>query len=77
MKNLTLSIDGPTLERAREAARKRGTSLNELVREFLAELAGTRQRQRAVEELRKLWAEGGGDSGGRKIARDEAYEDRA
>lgn len=75
MKNVTLSVDEVTLERARQAALKRGTSLNALIREYLEELAGSRHRRSAVEHLRRLWAEGGGHSGGRKIAREEAYED--
>lgn len=76
MKNLTLSVDSSVLEKAREAARRRGTSVNALIREYLDELAGVRQRRAAVERLRLLWAEGGGHSGGRKISRDEAYEGR-
>lgn len=76
VKNLTLSVEDATLEKAREAARKRGKSLNALVREFLDELAGTRKRTRALEHLHRLWAEKAGRSGGRKIARDEAYEGR-
>jgi hypothetical protein len=77
MKNLTLSVDEATLEKAREMARKRGTSLNALVRDFLDELAGVRQRRTAVQQLQALWAEGGGHSGGRKIGREEAYEGRS
>lgn len=77
MKNITLSVADATLEKAREAARKRGKSLNALVREYLEELAGTRRRSRAVEHLHRLWAEKAGHSGGRKISRDEAYEGRA
>lgn len=76
MKNLTVSVDDSTLERARAAAQKRGRSLNALIREFLDELAGARQRRHAAAELRKLWAEGTGDSGGKKITRDDAYEGR-
>jgi hypothetical protein len=76
MKNLTLSVDESTLEKAREAARKRGKSLSSLIRDFLEELAGARQRRHAVAQLQQLWAEGGGHSGGRKITRDDAYEGR-
>ena len=76
MKNLTVSVEPTTLEKAREAARKRGRSLNALIRDYLEELSGARQRTGAVEQLRRLWAEGGGHSGGRKVSRDEAYEER-
>jgi hypothetical protein len=77
MRNITLSVEDATLEKARDAARKRGTSLNALIREYLKELAGTRNRTRTVEHLRRLWRERAGHSGGRKISRDEAYEGRA
>jgi Family of unknown function (DUF6364) len=76
MKNITLSVDEATLKKAREAARHRGRSLNALIREYLEELAGAKHRARAVANLRRLWAEGGGHSGGRKIKREEAYEGR-
>ncbi len=76
MKKLRLSVDERTLRLARQVARERGHSLNELIRDFLEGLAVTRDRRRAVEELKKLWAEGGGHSAGRKISRDEAYEAR-
>lgn len=77
VKNLTLSVDERTLDRARDAARKRGKSLNTLVREFLDELAGTRLRPGAVEQLQRLWAQKAGRSGGRKLTGDGAYEGRA
>lgn len=77
MKNVTLSVSENVLERARDAARRRGKTLNALIREYLEELAGTKKRARAVEELSRLWTEGGGHSGGQKIRRDEAYEGRA
>jgi hypothetical protein len=76
VKNITLSVEDKTLERAREAARKRGSSLNALIRGFLEELAGERKRSREVKRLRRLWAEKGGHSGGRKVRREEAYEGR-
>lgn len=76
MKNITLSVSEQTLEKARQAARNRGRSLNALIREYLEELAGAKHRSRAVANLKRLWAEGGGHSGGRKITRDETYEGR-
>ena len=38
--NLTLSVDEQLVERAREAARKQGSSLQDLVRGYIAQLAG-------------------------------------
>ena len=77
MRNVTLSVDDNVIERAREAARRRGTTLNALIREYLEELAGNNKRARAAQELSRLWSIEAGHSGGRKIGRDEAYEGRA
>ena len=38
--NLTLALNDATVERAREVARQQGTSLNQLVREYIEMLAG-------------------------------------
>jgi hypothetical protein len=45
MTNLTLSVDDETLQRAREAAVREHTSVNALVRDFLARYADTRERR--------------------------------
>ena len=42
--NLTLSIDDQLVERAREVARLQGTSLQELLRAYVATLGGQGQR---------------------------------
>lgn len=39
--NITLSIEERVAENAREAARKMGKSLNQVVRDYLEQLAGT------------------------------------
>lgn len=39
--NITLSVDEQVAVRAREAAQKLGKSLNEVVRDYLEQLAGT------------------------------------
>ena len=75
--NVTLAIDDELVSRARDLAQRRGTTLNQLVRDYLEELAGSGARARAMERLEQLWSEGpAGDSGGRKIRREEAYEER-
>jgi predicted HicB family RNase H-like nuclease len=40
MANITLSADKDLIERARQVARRQGTSLNELVRGYLRALVG-------------------------------------
>lgn len=42
--NITLSIDERVAENAREAARKMGKSLNQVVRDHLEQLAGSARR---------------------------------
>jgi hypothetical protein len=71
--NVTLSIDDQTLDRARKLALKRGTSLNQMIRDYLASLSGNEPHQ-ALSELERLWREEPGNSGGWKWNREEAYD---
>ncbi len=56
MKNVTLSIEDHVLDRARKLAAERGTSVNQMVRDFLAREAGveTEAQYRARRELVEL-----------------------
>ena len=55
MKNITLAIDEDVLERARLVAAEQKTTVNAMVREFLADVAGRDERlQKAREGLREL-----------------------
>jgi len=72
MANITLSVDERVVREAREAAQAMGKSLNQLVREYLEQLAGKRQVERDLEEFRRL--SGQGDSNGWKFNRDEVHE---
>jgi len=51
MKNITLSADEHVIEQAREQARARKTTLNQLFRDWLAEVASTRDRSAKVDAL--------------------------
>ena len=51
MKNITLSADEILIERAREEARTRKTTLNALFREWLMELTAREQRSKQVDDL--------------------------
>ena len=51
MKNVTLSAEEGLLERARELARRRRTTLNQLFREWLAELTAQKTRKDRYDEL--------------------------
>ena len=75
-KNLTISVDEELLTRARALARKQGTSVNALLRRYLETLVGEQPGDLVAEELLMLMHTDGGRSGGRKIGREELYEDR-
>ena len=71
MKNITLSADEGLIEQAREAARSRKTTLNQLFREWLTQIAGTKEREQQVAQLleRVSYADAGGN-----FTRDEMNE---
>ena len=73
--NLTISVDDDLLRKARAVAARRGTSLQSLIRAHLRALVGASSRVEAADELLDLMERGGGHSGGRRIGRDEAYEE--
>lgn len=72
--NLTLSVDEVVVERARQVALARGTSLNALIRQYLEDLGGSRAELAA--ELAELYASAPADSGGYVFRREDAYEAR-
>jgi len=74
--NVTISVDDELLALAREAARRRGMSLQEYVRDCLRTLTGATSPADVADELLTLMVEKGGHSGGRRIRREEAYEGR-
>lgn len=54
-KNLTLSIDKEVLKEARKQALERGTSVNQMVREYLEEVSGIKtNRKKAIQNLERL-----------------------
>ena len=55
--NLTLSIDDRVVAEARRIAAMRGTSLNQLVRDFLNELTRVDDGESVIAQLDALWAE--------------------
>ena len=63
------------IERASKAAQAMGKSLNQSMRDDLAQLAaGEEGQDDEVEALRSM--AGRGNSGGQRISRDELYADR-
>lgn len=74
--NITLSIDEALAERARAVAAGRGKSLNQLVRDLLEAETGAHDGAARARALDELWASSAGHSGGTRIRREDAYEDR-
>jgi len=68
VKNITLSAEDRALERARELARRRSTTLNQMFREWLAELTAERARKDRFDRLMRRLTHA--RSGGR-FTRDE------
>jgi hypothetical protein len=72
--NVTLSIGEKVLARARELAHERGTSVNQLIRDYLERLTGRSEPSDVMEQLERLWSEKEGRSGGWKWNREEVYD---
>ena len=71
--NVTLSIDERVVAEARRIAALRGTSLNQLVRDYLQELTRTDDAEAVVARLDALWAESSYRSEG-SWTREELHE---
>ncbi|TVR72788.1 MAG: hypothetical protein EA427_02820 [Spirochaetaceae bacterium] len=73
MRNITLSFPDDVIKRGRDYARRRGISLNALVRDALRREI-EREDQDATGVLLDLMASSGGRSGGWLWSRDELYD---
>ena len=74
--NLTLSVDEEIVKAARQRAEAMGTSVNQLVREYLEQLAGKPDRAALVAEFRELTRTATGNSREWKFNREEIHERR-
>lgn len=74
--NLTLSIDDAVIGNARKRAEAFGTSVNQLVREYLEQLAGCADDDQDADEFERLSRESLGDSKGWKFNREEIHRRR-
>jgi len=52
--NVTLSVDEQVVERARKKAEAMGKSLNQVIRDYLQNLAGGDDPERSIEEFKRL-----------------------
>lgn len=74
MMNITLSIDEQVALRARAAARKMGKSLNQVVRDYLEQLAGSTRRGQQWAQFEARCLESPARVGDWQFNRDEANE---
>jgi uncharacterized protein DUF6364 len=71
--NITLSVDDAVVQKARRHAEQLGTSVNQLVREYLEQLAGKPDPVRDAVEFERLSRLSQGNSKGWKFNREEAH----
>lgn len=71
--NVTLSVDEQVVAKARQIAAVRGTSLNQLIRDYLEDLTRPGDVKAVLEELDSLWADSTGRSRG-PWTREELHE---
>ncbi|HSF17789.1 MAG TPA: DUF6364 family protein [Vicinamibacteria bacterium] len=75
MKNLTLAIDEDILRAARKLALERNTTVNQLVRDYLASLANQNDQRRAARErILRIIKDKRVDVGDVTWGREELYE---
>lgn len=73
-RNITLAIDEDLLDKVRVLAAVKRTSVNEMVRGFLARLVEQEvEHDEATQELLRLIDESDGDMGDWRFSREEAY----
>lgn len=73
MKNITLSAKEESIEQARQLAKTKGTTLNEMFREWLQKL-DDESGQNSQAALNKLWQRTSYARAGKKFSREEMNE---
>ena len=71
--NVTLSIDDDVVRRARHRAEAMGSSINQLIRAYLEQLAGKADPSQDAAEFERLSRAAQGNSKGWKFDRDELH----
>lgn len=72
--NLTLSVDEEIVHLARKRAEALGTSVNQMVREYLEQVAGKSKNDVLADEFVRLSRLSKGNSRGWKFNREELYD---
>ncbi len=71
---LHLTIDEQLVQEAQKVAESLGTSVDQLVRDYLEQLTSPTEIEAELKEFERLSEEAKGDSRGWKFNRDELYE---
>lgn len=74
--NITLSADRDLVEKARAYAASHGTSVNQLIREYLEQLVGEISAEDAAGAFAAIARTNAGDSRGARFNREDLYADR-
>ena len=74
--NVTLAIEDQLILEARRRAEAMGTSVNQLVRQYLEQLVGKSDSDADALEFQRLSRAARGNSGGWKFNREELHERR-
>lgn len=72
--NITLSISDELVSEARRRAESMGTSVNQLIREYLEDFTGKGDTNAAASEFERLSLSSKGKSRGWKFNRDELHQ---
>ena len=72
--NVTLSIDDEVIQRARRKAEAMGTSVNQLIRDYLEQLSGKVDPDEDAKELERLSRKVRGNSRGWKFNREALHK---
>lgn len=72
--NVTISVDEDLLRRAREAAKRRGTTLNQMIRDLLTAVTTDTDPLETAKELQELWSHSDTGSRGQRWKREDLYD---
>ena len=72
--NVTLSIDDEVIKKARRRAEAMGTSVNQLIRDYLEEFSGRTDPKADAAEFARLSKLSKGNSRGWKFKREEIHQ---
>lgn len=72
--DVTLSIDEDVLIRAREVATRKGTSVNQMIHDYLEDLVTETSGEEILAKLEELWRSSVGNSSGQTWTREDLHD---